>query len=479
MKIQLLSPAGEIHRNTTGIFKTALRYAPLTLTTLAALVPAELNTEITIQDEGVQPLDLDFPPSLVGITAITGTALRAYSIADQLRSRGHTVVLGGVHATLLPDEAARHADAIVTSYAEKSWPQLLYDYAGGRLQRRYYAPTDRRLNDVPIARRDLLKKERYATVNSIEATRGCPHRCDFCAVPAAWANIYAHRPIEDVIAELQTFERRHAVFIDLSPVEDIPYAKALYRAMIPLRMRWIGLATTRIAEDDELLRLAAQSGCKGLLIGFESISQSTLEETRKGFHKSKDYAAVIRRLHDHGIGIQGCFVFGFDGDDETVFERTVEFVDRTKIDLPRYAVMTPFPGTGYYRRLEAEGRLLHKNWSLYDVEHVVFQPRQMSPERLQEGLEWAWRQTYGWRSLFRRLAGAPWSILPLWLSLNFGYRYYSEHLHEMTGRVVYRDPAYMAEAGTNPFGGAAECRTLTRSCGTASASANFTELGIL
>jgi radical SAM superfamily enzyme YgiQ (UPF0313 family) len=477
MRIQLLSPAGEIHRNGTGIFKTALRYAPLTLSTLAALVPPELGAEITIQDEGVQPLDLNFPPSLVGITAITGTAPRAYAIADQLRAKGHTVVIGGVHATLLPDEAAPHADAIVTSYAEKSWPQLLRDYAAGRLQSRYFAPTGRRLEGVPIARRDLLKKNRYATVNSIEATRGCPHKCDFCAVPAAWSNIYAHRPVEDVIAELRTFEGRHALFIDLSPVEDVQYAKALYRAMIPLRMRWVGLATTRIAEDLELLKLAAQSGCRGLLIGFESVSQSTLEETRKGFHKARNYAEVMKRLHDYGIGVQGCFVFGFDADDESIFERTVEFVDKVKMDLPRFAVMTPFPGTGYYRRMEADGRLLHKNWALYDVEHVVFQPKQMSPERLQEGLEWAWKQSYSWRSMFTRVLGSR-CVLPLSVSLNLGYRYYAHHLPAKTGPQVYRDPAYLAEVQQRAANPGASM-TMTRSCGSASEAANFAELGIL
>ena len=477
MKLQLLLPAGEIHRNQTGIFKKELRYAPLTLTTLAAMVPPELNAEITIQDEGVQPLNLDFEADLVAISAITGTALRSYGIADELRRKGHTVVFGGVHATLLPEEAAQHADTIVVGYAEQSWPQLLRDFAAGRMKNRYTQTTGRVLN-VPIARRDLLDKKKYVTTHSIEATRGCPHKCDFCAVPAAWANIYAHRPIPDVVAELSTFEDRKAIFIDLSPVEDIHYAKALYRAMIPLKMRWIGLATTRVAEDAELLNPAAQSGCRGLLIGFESVSQATLEETKKGFHKAHDYRTVVKRLHDHGIAIQGCFVFGFDNDDASVFERTVEFVDKVKIGLPRYAVMTPFPGTGYFRRMEAEGRLLHKNWALYDVEHVVFQPKQLSPEHLQEGLEWSWRQTYGWRSLFRRLGGAPWSILPLWLSLNYGYRFYAEHLHEKTGSRVYRDPAYMAEAAArrdeNETVG-----TVTRSCGSASAAANFTELGIL
>ena len=479
MRIQLLSPAGEIHRNGTGIFKTALRYAPLTLTTLAALVPEELNAEITIQDEGVQPLDLDFPPSLVGITAITGTALRAYAIADELRAKGHTVVIGGVHATLLPDEAARHADAIVTSYAEKSWPQLVRDYARGELQPRYFQPTGRRLEGIPHARRDLLKRKKYATINSIEATRGCPHKCDFCAVPAAWSGVYAHRPVEEVVAELETFEGRHALFIDLSPVEDVAYAKALYRAMIPLGIRWVGLATTRIAEDDELLKLAAQSGCRGLLIGFESVSQATLNETHKGFHTASGYLEIVKKLHDQGIGIQGCFVFGFDNDDLNVFERTVEFVDRAKIDLPRYAVMTPFPGTGYFRRMEAEGRLLHKNWSLYDVEHVVFQPKQMTPERLQEGLEWSWKQSYSWRSMFTRIAGAR-CVLPLSISLNLGYRYYAQRLHEKTG-TIYRDEQFVGPStpvshALEPELAAAGSENDRRTCSSASSLVELTSM---
>lgn len=450
MKIQLISPAGDIHRSKTGIFKRSLRYAPLTLTTLAALVPEELEAEVTIQDEGVEPLDFGFSADLVGISCITGTALRAYEIADRLRARGHTVVLGGVHPTLLPHEAAQHADTVVTGYAERAWPALLRDFATGRMRSHYHYPTGRQLAGLPIARRDLLNKKRYATINSIEATRGCPHQCEFCVVPTAWRGVYAHRPVDEVIAELQTLQGRHALFIDLSPVEDVDYAKALYRAMIPLRMRWVGLATTRLAEDRELLSLAARSGCKGVLIGFESVSQDTLDSARKHFHVANRYGEHVRRLHDHGIGIQACFVFGFDDEDESVFERTVEFVDRTKIDLPRYAVATPFPGTPLYRRLEAQGRLLHRNWALYDVEHVVFEPRGMTPERLQEGLQWSWEQSYSWRSFFHRLTGAPWSIMPLWISTNLGYRFFAEKLPSKSD-IVSRDascsPAMSAEEG--------------------------------
>jgi radical SAM superfamily enzyme YgiQ (UPF0313 family) len=260
-------------------------------------------------------------------------------------------------------------------------------------------------------------------------------------VPAAWPGVYLKRPIEEVIAEIATFEGRNVLFVDLSPTEDVHYAKALYRAMVPLRKRWVGLATTRIAEDLELLQLAASSGCRGLLIGFEAVCQETLDESNKSFHSAVQYVEVVKRLHDHGIGIQGCFVFGFDNDDRSVFERTVEFVDRVKIDLPRYAVVTPFPGTALYRKLESEGRLLHRNWSLYDVEHVVFQPKQMSPEQLQEGLEWSWLQSYGWRSILGRMAAAEWPGLPVWISLNLGYRYFARHLREKAGEV-YRDPAY-------------------------------------
>ena len=445
MKIQLIQPAGELHRHRTGIFKRSLRYAPLTLTTLAALVPEELDAEIEIQDEGVQPLSLDFEADIVGLSAITGTALRTYEIADQLRRRGHTVVIGGVHATLLPDEAAEHADAVVVGYAEESWPQLLRDFVHGNLQSRYAMASGRTLR-VPIARRDLLRKKGYVTINSIEATRGCPHKCDFCVVPTAWAGIYAHRPVAEVIAELQTFQQRHAVFIDLSPVEDVRYAKELYRAMIPLRMKWLGLATTRIAEDNELLRLASESGCKGLLIGFESIDQATLNGMRKPFHNASTYADVVKKLHDYGIAIQGCFVFGFDHDDVGVFERTVEFVDRVKMDLPRYAVMTPFPGTGAYRRLEQERRLLHRNWSLYDVEHVVFRPKQMSPERLQEGLHWSWQESYRLSSIARRIAGSR-CLVPLSVSLNLGYRAFANRLPAKAA-TVYTDEQYVSASRT-------------------------------
>jgi radical SAM superfamily enzyme YgiQ (UPF0313 family) len=431
MRILLLMPQSEMYRK-RGIFSRSLRYAPLTLTTLAALVPAELEAEVRILDEGVEELDLaKVDADLVGITCITPNAPRVYGIAAELRARGITVVLGGVHPTLVPDEAQPHADAIVTGYAEQSWPRLLRDFAAGRLQPRYDEGPDYRFENMPEPRRDLLRKERYITVNTVQAVRGCPYRCSFCVVPVAWPG-YLHRPIPEVIEEIERLEGKTFLFLDLSPIEDVRYIKELYRALAPLNKRWGGLATIRIARDPELLRLAARSGCGGLLIGIESIMPGSINHMNKGFNRPDDYVEAMRLLHDHGIAINGCFVFGMDGDDPSVFERTLEFIDRAAIDLPRFSVATPFPGTPLFRQLDGEDRLITRDWTYYGGQNVVFRPRGMSVERLQEGLHWAWRQAYGARSIVRRVAGSAASrnglVLKTSILANLGYTRYARLL---------------------------------------------------
>lgn len=433
MKIVLIMPHGDIHRK-GGIFQKALRYAPLTLTTLAAEVPQELNAEIQLIDEGVEDLHVNqIEADLVGITCITGTSYRAYAIADELRQRGVTVVLGGVHPTLMPDEAQQHADAIVTGYAEEAWPQLLRDFARGMMQPRYNQARDMRLQSVPEPRRDLLDSSKYVTMNTVQAVRGCPWRCNFCVVPVAWP-MYLHRPIPEVIREIERLDGKEFLFLDLSPIEDPVYIKQLYRELIPLRKRWGGLATMAITRDDEMLSLAAKSGCRGLLLGIESISEESIRRMgKKKLNNITDYYEGIKKLHDHGIAIYGCFVFGLDGDDKSVFERTVEFVDRAAIDLPRFAVATPFPNTRLYHQLKSEGRLLHEDWRYYDVQHVVFRPELMSPERLEEGLHWTWEQAYRLPSIIRRLsqsAAARTSLITRLLPANLAYRYFARLLPE-------------------------------------------------
>ena len=435
MRISLISPAGAMHRCTSGNFKKALRYAPLTLTTLAALVPDELDAEIEIVDEGVQRIPEEIDADLVGITAITGTATRAYRLADELRARGIPVVLGGVHPTIMPDEAKCHADTVVIGYAEETWPQLLHDFAAGRMKPFYRQHEHPSLAGRPFPRRDLLRKNLYLTVNRVQATRGCPNSCDFCVIPPAWGRRQLFRPIEDVVREIESLDGSSFCFLDPSPTENAAYAKALYRALIPLSKRWFGLATVRTADDPELLDLCARSGCRGLLLGFESLSQRGLDGITKSFNSPSRYLDVVRKLHDRGIAIQGCFVLGLDGDDASVFERTVEFVDRAKIDLPRYSVYTPFPKTASFTRLKAEGRILTEDWALYDSQHVVFRPRLMSPEELEQGLHWTWRQTYRVRSIVTRLLSSRCAPVVCALT-NVGYRIYADRLPTFTPDVV-------------------------------------------
>jgi radical SAM superfamily enzyme YgiQ (UPF0313 family) len=425
-RILLLSPRGPLYKHRTGIFKKSLRYAPLTLTTLASLVPEDLHADVRVVDEGIADIDPRTPADLVGISAITGTAPRAYELAAAFRRRGVPVVLGGVHPTLVPEEAAGHADTVVVGYADRSWPRLLRDFAAGRRQARYDQEPDLTLDGLPFPARDLLPKRQYTTMHTIEATRGCIHQCDFCVVPAAWGRPL-QKPVADVVADIRRMGARRLIFLDLNLIADVEYAKELFAALIPLRIRWGGLATTVIALDDELLDLAARSGCRGLLLGLESLSPESLAETHKSFNLRTDYHTVVRKLHARGIAIMGCFVFGFDHDDRDTFARTVEFVQAAHIDLPRYAILTPFPGTPLFRRLRLEGRLLTEDWSLYDGQHVVYRPAHLTPEELRAGAEWAWKETYRLGSIARRLVGARIQI-PLALATNLGYRFYAYNL---------------------------------------------------
>lgn len=426
LKIGLISPRGPIYKHRTGIWKKSLRYAPLTLTTLASLVPDDLNADVQIFDEGIHDTPLDLDVDLIGISAITGSSVRAYELADHFRKQNVPVVLGGVHPTLVPEEAARHADSVVVGYAEETWPELLRDFAGGRLKARYTQQPGLSLAGMPFPKRDLLPARQYTTRNTFEATRGCIHHCEFCVVPAAWGRPL-RKPVADVIEDVKQTAARKLIFLDLNLIADVEYAKELFRALIPLKVRWFGLVTTLVALDGELLELLAASGCRGVLIGFESLSSESLAETGKRFNMARDYRVVIRELHKRGVAIMGCFVFGFDNDTEDTFAQTVEFVNETGIDLPRYAILTPFPGTALFRRLREEGRLITEDWQWYDGQHVVYRPANMSPERLLEGTEWAWRKTYSFRSIATRLARAR-IQLPLSLSCNLGYRFYARNL---------------------------------------------------
>lgn len=427
LRIALISPKGPLYRHRGGIFRKSLRYQPLTLTTLAALVPTELNADVRLYDEGIEDVPTEFDADLIGLTVITGTANRTYELAARFRAQGKTIVLGGPHVTLIPEDAEPHADAIVVGYAEDAWPQLLRDYVAGELKPRYDQAPNLSLANRPFPKREMLPSHRYILSSVFEATRGCIHNCDFCVVPSAWGRKPYQKPVEDVIADIRQQGGRRLIFVDLNLIADRDYAMRLFTALIPLKIQWYGLSTVLIVNDEELLATAAQSGCRGLLMGLESISPQNLRESRKGFNSPDRFARVVEKLHQYGIALQGCFVFGLDGDSPDAFKKTAKFAVEAKIDLPRFAVVTPFPNTALYKRLESEGRILTKNWELYDGQHVVFRPKRMTVEELQFGVERAWKHAYSIPSIVRRLrhSPAPWGVR---LATNIGYRFYANHL---------------------------------------------------
>lgn len=361
---------------------------PLSLMTLAALTPS--GWDVAIVDEDVQPVDYDCEADLIGISLLTMTAWRGYRIADRFRERGAKVVLGGIHATVVPEEAARHADAVVIGEAEQLWHRVLADAGAGRLQRFYSSEGFCSMQGMPLPRQDVLSEHGYLTTNLIQTTRGCPHRCSFCSVHAISGNRYRTRPVGEVIAELETFDNPVAIFMDDNVVGNPSYSKRLFKAMIPLRLQWWGQVTLALAADDELLDLAAESGCKIACVGFESVSPASISAIGKSHTNAVSaYAEAVKKLHARGICVQGSLILGLDNDDTDVFAKTVEFVQDNNIDLPSICVLTPYPGTALFEHLRADGRLPRADWYLADggatAGKVMFRPKLMSPEELEEG----------------------------------------------------------------------------------------------
>lgn len=428
-RILLIMPDANMHKLYVGSFVRSFREAPLSLSTLAALTGDDREIEYKLVDESVDAVPLDFDADLVGISVLTGTARRAYALADHFRSRGIPVVLGGVHVTAMPDEARAYADTVVVGMADRIWPQLVADFRAGDMKSEYLAdePAGDYAEGLPTPRWDLMRLSGYMAPYTVQLTRGCTHVCDFCMVPVVWKR-FQRRPVADVIRDIKAVPGRRFAVSDVSPFEDVEYAKELLTAMIPLKKKWGGLATARITDDPELFDLLVKAGCSFLLIGFESVQQPALKGIGKGFHKADQYAELMRALHKAHIVVQGTFVFGFDHDTPDVFRTTVDQIQEWKVDIPRYSIYTPYPGTRLFQRLEEEDRILSYDWGDYDTMHVVYRPLNMSPVELYEGFRRAYRETFQLSHILRRTMASGLNF-PIAFMGNLTYRVYAKRLY--------------------------------------------------
>ncbi len=375
---------------------------PMCLPVLASLTPPD--ADIHLVDENVEAVDLAEEADLVAISCMTAAAPRGYVLADRFRDRGVPVVMGGMHPSALPEEAARHADAVVIGEAESQWPQVFADFAAGRPQSLYRTDRFHSLHNPPWPRRDLLRLERYLAPNLVQTARGCPHACSFCSVSPVFGRRYRFRPVSDVIEEIRSLRCTSLGFPDDNIVGNPGRARELFEALIPLKLRWVGQGDLSMAKDEELLRLMARSGCAAMFVGIESLSPASLVAAHKRPNIGLDFEQAVASIHRHGIDLVGSFVFGLDTDTTESFRATVAFAERVKLALAQFSILTPFPGAPVYEQLKSENRLTSRDWSLYTMGHVVYQPRNMTVAQLQAGKEWAYGRFYSLPSIARRMA---------------------------------------------------------------------------
>jgi radical SAM superfamily enzyme YgiQ (UPF0313 family) len=409
MKIKLIAPHEQREDTITNPFKLERVNLPL----LAALTPP--GHSVTIVEEAFAPDDINQDVDLVGITVLTELARRAYRIADTYRRKGVKVVMGGIHPTVLPEEALEHSDAVVVGEAEGIWPRLVSDAAAGRMQRIYRSDKATDLKGLPKPRRDLLSGSKYQGCSRIpvgvETSRGCPYDCEFCCIGLTLGQQYRVRPVQEVIAEIVAIDSPHILFCDDALGLNRNVAKELFTEMIPLRRRWLAQGTVSLAEDPELLRLMQRSGCLGLLIGFESVQKGTQNEVKKIKNLRVDFHEAMRRFHGEGFGILGSFVFGFDYENKDVFDQTFEFIMKCRMDVVQLRILTPYPGTRLYKRLLREDRLLVRDWWLrgYPPDTLFFQPKGMTADELLSGYARFNRQVYSLGAMMKRFLGmSPW-----------------------------------------------------------------------
>jgi radical SAM superfamily enzyme YgiQ (UPF0313 family) len=375
-----------------------LRMPQLTLGVISALTPPEI--EVDVVEEEIEEINFDKYYDLVGISCLTTVASRAYQLSSVFRKKGAKVVLGGIHPTVMPDEAIAHCDCVVMGEAEGCWGELIDDFRRNRLKK-FYRSFNFDLTKFPIAK--LNHNHTPFHVSPILCTRGCPYSCEFCSVTDLYGKKLRHRKVQDIVKEIETRGSKKLFFLDDNIMGDVKFARELFTALSDLKIRWwVGQASISLAKDKALLRLAKKSGCVGLFIGIESVSADNLKRLRKTPANTEGLSEAIKIIRDSGIFFHASFVFGFDDDDKSIFEKTLHFLDKNRITSATFNILTPYPGTAIFKRFKKEGRLLTQNWQDYNHRTVVFRPKNMTPEELAEGFLWLGRNFYTKASIFTR-----------------------------------------------------------------------------
>jgi len=379
-------------------------YPIITLPHIAAITPKKYD--VSIVNENYEDLDFNTDADLIGITCYTMTAPRVYEIADEFRRRGKKVVLGGYHPTAMPEEAKQHADSVILGEAELTWPEMLHDAEQGRLKPFYGPSNDFDMSIIPPIRRDLIRHN--PIMGAVQSTRGCPNQCEFCAIASFCKHGVKHRPVKNVVEEIKQMPNRFFVFHDPSITVNPSYARELFKELIKEKVNkdWVANGNANVLGriDDEFLRLAEKSGCVEWFVGFESVSQASLNGIKKTVNKVEDFKRTIKRIHDFGMAVQGGIIFGFDEDTPDVFDLTLEKMHEWCMDAVEINILTPYPGTPLYDRLEREGRILTHDWERYNQVDVVFKPKNMTEKELYEGARRVAKRFYTIPNIMKRVA---------------------------------------------------------------------------
>ena len=424
MKLLMIHAWNEDELSYRGRFSGMLSYPSMTLAVLFSLVPEGLFERVDTIDENSQRVNYDkLHYDLVMISFETSSALAAYRHCDEFRRRGSYVAVGGYHPTDMKEEALGHADTVIAGPAENSVPKFLNDFAKGHPEK-YYRDYNVCMADHPFPAREIITKKHTLGIPAVIADRGCFNNCRYCSMRTMWRS--DPRPVEGVIEELRSLKSKFVIFYDPNFFGKRDYALRLMKAMKPLKKLWASNATADFGYDEELMQAAYDSGCRGVLIGLESMSASSLGDAGKRFRQSDKYKEIVDNIHAHGIAINGCFVLGFDSDTEEELRALPERVDALGLDLCRFAVLTPYPGTRLYSDLDREGRLITKQWNLYNQHNAVFAPTNMSAERLNEIYRDVWKRSFTWKRIFHRMRVSPWRhrfYIFILIGANIGFKY--------------------------------------------------------